>query len=157
MGFFDKMKKMVGKTGVELDYEWIENPFTFTDPMIKATLRIKADSEITILGSTGSFYAQRENDDGMDEEILLGEDECTDMADGDDYHDLPQKIEAGGVRTVAFFVGDMDLVKSLQDWGVDSPESAKIKGVKFFFKGEVDVKETVGLFDPSLKQEITVR
>lgn len=157
MGFFDKIKKMVGKTGVELDYEWIENPFTFTDPMIKATLRIKADSEITILGSTGSFYAQREDDDGMEEEILLGEDECNDMANGDDYHDLPQTIEAGGVRTVAFFVGDMDLVESLKDWGVDSPESAKIKGVKFFFKGEVDVKETVGLFDPSLTEEITVR
>ena len=157
MGFFDKIKKMVGKTGIELDYEWIENPFTFTDPMIKATLRIKADSEITILGSTGSFYAQRKDDDGLDEEILLGEEECTDIENEGDYQDLPQTIEGGGVRTCAFFVGDMDLVESLKGWGVDSPESAKIKGVKFFFKGEVDVKETVGLFDPSLKEEITVR
>ncbi|CAA6799279.1 MAG: Unknown protein [uncultured Aureispira sp.] len=157
MGFFDKMKKMVGKTGVELDYKWIENPFTFTDPMIKATLRIKAEDEITILESTGSFYARRENDDGMEEEILLGEDTCTSMSDGGDYKDLPQTIKAGGAQTCAFFVGDMDLIESLKDWGVDSPESAKIKGVKFFFKGEVDVKETVGLFDPSLEQEITVR
>lgn len=157
MGFFDKMKKMVGKTGVELDYEWIENPFPFNDPMIKATLRIKADSEITILSATGTFYAKREDDDGMDEEIILGEDECTDIENDGDYKDLPQTIESGGVRSCAFFVGDMNLVESLADWGVDSPESAKIKGVKFFFKGEVDVKETVGLFDPSLEQEITVK
>lgn len=157
MGFFDKMKKMVGKTGVELDYQWIENPFSFNDPMIKATLRIKADSEITILGATGTFYAKREDDDGLDEEIILGEEECSDIANGDDYNDFPDTIEAGGVRTCAFFVDDMNLVASLKDWGVDSPESAKIKGVKFFFKGEVDVKETVGLFDPSLEQEITVK
>ena len=51
----------------------------------------------------------------------------------------------------------MDLVNSLGKWGVDSPESARIKGVKFFFKGEVDVKETAGLFDPTLEQEITVK
>jgi hypothetical protein len=157
MGFFDKMKKMVGKTGVELDYQWIENPFTFTDPMIKATLRIKAEGGITILGATGTFYAKRENDDGMEEEIILGEEECSDIAKGDDYNKFPDTMEAGGERTCAFFVGDMDLVESLSEWGIDSPESAKIKGVKFFFKGEVDVKETVGLFDPSLEEEITVR
>ncbi|WMX16250.1 MULTISPECIES: hypothetical protein [unclassified Aureispira] len=157
MGFFDKMKKMVGKTGVELDYRWIENPFPFNDPMIKATLRIKADSAITVVGATGTFYAKREDDDGMEEEIILGEEECTDIANGDDYNKFPESIESGGVRTCAFFVDDMDLVESLKEWGVDSPESAKIKGVRFFFKGEVDVKETVGLFDPTLEQEITVK
>jgi len=157
MGFFDKMKKMVGKTGVELDYQWIENPFPFSDPMIKATLRINASEEISVLSSTGTFYAQRTDSDGMKKEIVLGEDECSDIEKDGDYQKFPQTIEAGGVRTCAFFVGDMDLVKSLAEWGVDSPESAKIKGVKFFFRGEVDVKETVGLFDPSLEQEITVK
>jgi len=157
MGFFDKVKKMVGKTGVELDYSWIENPFPFNDPMIKATLQIKADSEITILGATGSFYAKREDDEGIVEEIMLGEDESSSIAKGDDYNDFPDTIEAGGVRTCAFFVGDMNLIESLKDWGVDSPESAKIKGIKFFFIGEVDVKETVGLFDPSLEQEIMLK
>jgi hypothetical protein len=157
MGFFDKLKKFVGKTGVELDYEWIENPFTFTDPMIKATLRIKTSEDVTILGSTGTFYAQRKGDDDLNEEIVLGEEECSDIEKDGDYQKFPQLVEAGGVRTCAFFVSDMDLVKSLGKWGVDSPESARIKGVKFFFKGEVDVKETAGLFDPTLEQEITVK
>lgn len=157
MGFFDKIKKMVGKTGVELDYRWIENPFPFNDPMIKATLRIKAADEVTIIGATGTFYAQREDDDGMTEEIILGEDECSDIEINDDFIDMPQVVKANTEACVAFFISDMDLVESLKDWGVDSPESAKIKGVKFFLKGEVDVKETVGLFDPSLEQEITVK
>ena len=157
MGFFDKIKKMVGKTGVELDYQWIENPFPFNDPMIKATLRINTSGEVTILGSTGVFYAQRTNSDGMEEEIVLGEDECSDIEQDGDYKKFPQTIQAGGVATCAYFISDMNLVESLAKWGVDSPESAKIKGVKFFLKGEVDVKETVGLFDPSLEQEITVK
>jgi hypothetical protein len=51
----------------------------------------------------------------------------------------------------------MNLAKSLGKWGIDSPESAKIKGVKFFFRGEIDAKETAGLFAPSLEQEINIK
>ena len=70
---------------------------------------------------------------------------------------FPDVIQPGGESSYGYFVDDMDLAKSLADWGVDSPESAKIKGVKFFFKGEVDVEATVGLFDPSLEEEIIIK
>lgn len=163
MGFFDKIKKMVGKTGVELDYTWIENPFPFGDPMIKATLRIKTgDSPVTVIGNTGTFYAKREKDDGTDE-ITLGEeindvDNCASIErNGEWVNEFPETIAANSESSYGFFVDDMNLIESLKEWGVDSPDSAKIKGVKFYFKGEIDVKETVGLFDPSLEQEITVK
>lgn len=156
MGFFDKIKKMVGKTGVELDYAWIENPFPFGDPMIKATLRIRTTGDVTVVGATGTFYAQREDADGMNEEIVLGEDECSDIEINDDFVDMPQVVKADTEASVAFFISDMDLVESLKEWGIDSPEAAKIKKVKFFLRGEVDIKETVGLFDPELTQEIEV-
>jgi hypothetical protein len=104
MEFFHKIKKMVKKTGVELDYKWIENPFPFSDPMIKATLRISASEEISVLSSTGTFYAQRTDSNGMQKEIVLGEDECSDIAKDGDYQKFPQTIEAGGIRTCAFFL-----------------------------------------------------
>jgi hypothetical protein len=50
----------------------------------------------------------------------------------------------------------MDLAVSLAKWGVTDAASAKAKGIRFVFKGEVDVKETVGVFDPVLEQAITV-
>lgn len=164
MGFFDKIKKMVGKTGVELDYPWIENPFPFGDPMIKATLRVKASGDaITIIGSSATFYAQRTNADGMKEEIVLGEESnnqenCASVErNGKWGKEFPDTIEAGGERSYGFFVGDMNVAKALSEWGVTNAESARINGVKFYFKGGVDVQETVGLFDPSLEQEITVK
>ena len=166
MGFFDKIKKMVGKTGVKLEYKWIENPFTFTDPMIKATILVKAEAEqITVLGITGTFVARRTNSDGEEEEIILGEatenvDDCASIdRDGQSVPEFPHTIAAGEEGNYGYFVGseeEMDLANSLGKWGVSDAASAKIGKVKFFFVGDVDIKETVGMFDPSLEQEINV-
>lgn len=164
MGFFDKLKKFVGKTDVKLDFQWIENPFPFGDPMIKATLRVKAEGDaVTIIGNSATFYAKRTNDDGQEEEIILGEDgndvnDCASVErNGEWGKEFPDTIEGGGESSYGFFVDDMDLAKSLAPWGVTDAESAKIKGIKFYFKAEADVKETVGLFDPTIEQEITVQ
>lgn len=163
MGFFDKIKKFVGKTGVELDYTWIETPFPFGDPMIKATIRVKASDTVTVNGITGTFLAVRTNAEDEEEEIILGEE----FQEADENHTTerngewvpvyPCTIQAGEEETFGYFVEDLDLAESLAKWGVDSPESAKIKGVKFIFRGEVDIKETAGLFDPSLDHDIEVR
>ena len=72
MSFFKKIKNMVGSTGVVLDYIYVENPFPFYDPMIKATLRVKAEKDsVTILSVTGTFYAKRTVAD-KEEEVVLG-------------------------------------------------------------------------------------
>ncbi len=163
MGFFSKLKKFVGKTDVKLDYEWIENPFPFDDPMIKATIRIKAEGEgVTVIGTTGTFIAQRTNGDGVEEEIVLGEEvsnteDCADVErDGEWVEEFPEFIESGQESSYGLFIDDMDLPKSLAEWGVRNVEDAKAGGVKFILKGEIDVKETADLFDPSLDYEITV-
>ena len=76
---------------------------------------------------------------------------------GEWVNEFPDVIEPNGERTYGYFVGDMDLRKALKKWGADSPENARKNGVKFYFKGEVDLKDTAGLFDPKLEQEITVQ
>jgi len=167
MGFFDKVKKFVGKTGVKLEYKWIENPFAFGDPMIKATINVKAeDGDVTVTGLHGKFVAKRTNADGEEEEILLGEEiqepneNHTTTRNGESVPVYPCKISAGSEESFGYFIGmhdEMNLAESLAEWGVDSPEAAKIKGVKFYFIGEVDIKETNFLFDPSLEEEITVK
>lgn len=162
MGFFDKMKKLVGKTGVKLSYPWIENPFPFSDPMIKATIEVEAESPITIIGTTGTFVAIRIDDEGDEEEIILGEEtedenNCANVnRDGASVDKFPHALGAGDKGSYGYFVGDMDLAASLSKWGVTDVASAKAKGIRFVFRGEVDVKETVGVFDPVLEQEITV-
>jgi hypothetical protein len=162
MGFFDKMKKLVGKTGVELSYPWIENPFPFGDPMIKATIEVTAESPITIMGTTGTFVAIRENTEGLEEELILGEetegvDACASVdRNGASVPEFPHALGAGEKGSYGYFVGNMDLAVSLAKWGVTDAASAKAKGIRFVFKGEVDVKETVGVFDPVLEQAITV-
>ena len=45
MGFFNRLKKAFGKTGVELKYTWIEDPLNFTDPMVKATVTETANRQ----------------------------------------------------------------------------------------------------------------
>ncbi len=163
MGFFDKVKKFVGVTGVKLDYTWIEDPFPFGDPMIKATIRVKAESEVTIVGKTGTFYARREAREGGKEEIVLGRENTTvdncasTRRNGERVKVFPDKIEAGGESSYGFFVKKMDLAKSLAKWGIRNPQMARDNGVRFYFKGEIDVKETGLLFDPSLEQEIIVK
>lgn len=161
MSFLKKLKNIVGKTEVKLDYQWIESPFPFNDPMIKATLRVKAENDpFVVLGKTGVFYAQR-TVNGVEEEIILGTEEddadnCATVERNEEWVDeFPDAVKPGEERSYGFFVGDMDLVESLQKWGVDSAESAQEKGIRFFFKGEVDIKGT--LFDPSLVQEIVVK
>lgn len=162
MGFFDKMKKLVGKTGVKLSYPWIENPFPFGDPMIKATIEVEAESPVTIVGTTGIFVAIRLDDEGDEEEIILGEESedssnCASVdRDGASVDEFPHTLGAGEKGSYGYFVGDMDLAESLSEWGVTDAASARAKGIRFVFRGEVDVKETVGLFDPVLEQEITV-
>ena len=161
MGFFDKIKKMVGKTGVELSYEWIENPFPFGDPMIKATIKVQAADPVTVVGTVGTFIARREVDEET-EEIILGEafeniHDCASVdRDGESVDEFPHALKAGESGSYGYFVEDMDLAKSLADWGVSDAASAQAKGVKFFFQGMVDIKETVGMFDPELEQEIRV-
>lgn len=162
MGFFDKMKKLVGKTGVKLSYPWIENPFPFGDPMIKATIEVEAESPITIIGTTGTFVAIWTNEEGEEEEIILGEEtedesNCASVdRDGASVPEFPHALGAGDKGSYGYFVGDMDLAASLGKWGVTDAASAQAKGVRFVFRGEVDVKETVGVFDPVLEQDIRV-
>ena len=163
MGFFDKIKKMVGKTGVELEYIWIESPFKFGDPMIKATIQVTATGDpVTVIGISAVFSAKIHVGDEQEEEIILGEaeEDVNDCAsvdrDGESVPEFPHALPANGVGSYGYFVDDMDLAQSLAKWGVTDAASAKEKNVRFFFKGTVDIKETVGLFDPELEQEIVV-
>ena len=162
MSFFKKLKNMIGSTGVKLEYTWIENPFPFKDPMIKATLQASAEhEEITIVGVTGTFYAQR-TVDGREDKLILGTDKstldhCSRVERNGEYVSmLPDVLKPGTSSSYGLFVNNMDLAASLAAWGINSPAAAAQKGVKFFLKGEVDVKETLEAFDPSIIQEINV-
>lgn len=169
MGLLDKLKKRVGKTGVKLEWIWVENPFPFNDPMIKATILVKAESEtITVEGLKGTFVAKRPNGDSNEsitlmEEIQLGQEiqrpnkNHSTERKGEHVPVYPCVLEKGEEERFGYFVSNMDLKTALAKWGVHDPASAKEKGIRFFFTGEVDIKETVGLFDPRLEIEIEVK
>ncbi|RZJ68884.1 MAG: hypothetical protein EOO45_14395, partial [Flavobacterium sp.] len=162
MGFFDKIKSMVGVTGVKLEYTWIESPWPYFDPMIKATLNVTAGKDaVTIIGTKGTFYAKR-TVKNVEEKIILGTDisnleKCaTTERNGEWVKEFPCALESGGQVSYGFFIMDMDVPKALAEWGGETPASAKANGITFFLEGEVDVKETLDLFDPTLTQEIDV-
>ncbi len=163
MGFFDKLKKAVGKTGVELTYTWIEDPFAFTDPMIKATVTVRSSSgNVTVLGTTATLVAKRKDEDGDDEELALGEvseeaDEySTTDRNGESVPVFPHTIKEGESEGFGIFLDDLDLPSTLEAWGATDAETAQQKGIEFFLKTEVDVKETNFMFDPKIEQKIEV-
>jgi len=160
MGFFSKLKKSFGKTGVELKYTWIEDPLTFTDPMVKATVTVSAtDGAVTVLGTSAKLVARRKNGEEQ-EEITLGEvseeadPHCTTTRNGESVPVFPHVIQTGESEGFGIFLDDLDLATSLADWGVSDAASARAKGVEIDFVTEVDIKETNFMFDPNVKQTI---
>jgi hypothetical protein len=163
MGFFDKLKSIVGITGVKLEYTWVENPWPYKDPMIKATLTVTAGKDpVTIIGTKGTFYAKR-TVNNVEERIVLGtdisnEEKCSRVERNGEYvKEFPQSLAAGEQTSYGFFIMDMNAPKSLTVWGGDTPENAVRNGITFFIEGEVDVKETFDLFDPTKEVQITVK
>ncbi len=160
MGFFNKLKKAFGKTGVELKYTWIEDPLTFTDPMVKATVTVFAtDGAVTVLGTSAKLVARRKNGEEQ-EEITLGEvseeadPHYTTTRNGESVPVYPHTIQTGESEGFGIFLDGLNLRASLADWGVSDAASAKAKGVEIDFVTEVDIKETNFLFDPNVKQTI---
>ncbi|MCA9718554.1 MAG: hypothetical protein H6713_41540 [Myxococcales bacterium] len=160
MGFFNRLKKAFGKTGVELKYTWIEDPLNFTDPMVKATVTVTAtDGEVTVLGTSAKLVARRKNGD-EEQQITLGE--VSEEADpnyttdrnGKSVPVYPHTLQTGESEGFGIFLDGLDLTTSLADWGVSDAESARAKGVEIDFITEVDIKETNFMFDPNVKQTI---
>jgi len=162
MGFFDKIKGMVGITGVKLEFLYVENPWAYFDPMIKATVNVKSGKDpVTVIGVKGTFYAKR-TVNNVEERIELGTETrtaercATTERNGEWVKEFPCVVEGGGEVSYGYWVKDMDVPAALAEWGGDTPENAQRKGITFFLECEVDIKETLDLFDPSLTQEITV-
>ena len=162
MGFFDKIKGMVGVTGVKLEFLYVENPWAYFDPMIKATVNVKAGKDpVTVIGVKGTFYAKR-TVNNVEERLELGTEtrtaeRCAETKrNGEWVKEFPRVVEGGGEVSYGYWVKDMDVPAALAKWGGDTPEDAQRNGITFFLECEVDIKETLDLFDPSLTQEITV-
>lgn len=162
MGFFDKMKSMVGVTGVKLEFLYVENPWAYFDPMIKATVNVKSGKDpVTVIGVKGTFYAKR-TVNNAEEKIELGTEtrtteRCAETKrNGEWVKEFPCVVEGGGEVSYGYWVKDMDVPAALAKWGGDTPENAQKNGITFFLECEVDIKETLDLFDPSLTQEIKV-
>lgn len=162
MGLFDKIKGMVGVTGVKLEFLYIENPWAYFDPMIKATVNVKSGKDpVTVIGVKGTFYAKR-TVNNTEEKIELGTEirtteRCAETKrNGEWVKEFPCVVEGGGEVSYGYWVKDMDVPAALAKWGGDTPENAQKNGITFFLECEVDIKETLDMFDPSLTQEITV-
>ena len=162
MGIFDKMKSMVGVTGVKLEFLYVENPWAYFDPMIKATVNVKSGKDpVTVIGVKGTFYAKR-TVNNAEEKIELGTEtrtteRCAETKrNGEWVKEFPCVVEGGGEVSYGYWVKDMDVPAALAKWGGDTPEYAQKNGITFFLECEVYIKETLDLFDPSLTQEIKV-
>lgn len=162
MGLFDKIKGMVGVTGVKLEFLYVENPWAYFDPMIKATVNVKSGKDpVTVIGVKGTFYAKR-TVNNTEEKIELGTEtrtteRCAETKrNGEWVKEFPCVVEGGGEVSYGYWVKDMDVPAVLAKWGGDTPENAQKNGITFFLECEVDIKETLDLFDPSLTQEIKV-
>jgi hypothetical protein len=99
----------------ELSYRYIESPFAFGDPMIKATLQVEntSDESVVVTGTTAVLLARRVVD-GAPQEIELGK--TVDVADPNSTIErneewMPSQSEGYGI-----YVKELDLSTSLSDW-----------------------------------------
>ena len=156
MGFFDKIKKAVGKTGIELTYTWIEDPLTFGDPMIKATVTVTATD-----GAATELVASCADEEEAD--VILGEVSeehepySTTTRNGESVPVFPHTLQQGESEGFGIFLDGLDLAKSLEHWGVTDVASAREAGIELVLETEVDIKETSFMFDPIITQTITLK
>jgi hypothetical protein len=153
MGLFDKLKGAIGLTGVEIDFLSLEKTLPITESEICATHTIIAKSNVTIEKITSSFYAKKGSDETADEIEI-----ATEINSSDNSDNYPAQVKANEVFQDAdgIYIIDIDILDSLSEWGINSFDDIEENDIKFFLKVEVDIKETVGAFDPSHEIEVTV-
>jgi len=76
------------------------------------------------------------------------------IAIGESVPVFPHTLDEDESEGYGIFLDDLDLPTALEPWGASDAASAQAKGIEFFLKTEVDVKETSFMFDPTIEQKI---
>lgn len=153
MGLFDSIKKFVGVTGIKIEITRIENPFPFTDSVYKGYFEITSPDSLTLVSKKTSLVAKRQVNNNT-ETLVLVEDSTTDPYNLQDTY--PYSLKGGETFQDGSVLIRVDLAEALSKWNITDAKSAKANGIKFFFKVEIDVKETGFAFDPDQEKEFEV-
>jgi|GEM_PF-2884158 len=153
MSLFSNLKKFVGLTGIKIEITRIKNPFPFTDSVYKGYFEITSPDNLTLVSIKTSLVAKRQVNNNT-ETLVLVEDSTTDPNNLQDTY--PYSLKAGETFRDGSVLIRIDLAEALSKWNISNAQSAKANGVKFFFKVEIDVKETGFAFDPHQEKEFEV-
>ncbi|MCH9682557.1 MAG: hypothetical protein K0V04_14060 [Deltaproteobacteria bacterium] len=162
MGLFDKAKKFLGGHGAKVQLTRIERQpasdaqMPLTDTVIQGNLEVSSDQDCVVLEHVFQFAAIYDDDEGVSQTHLLGEDSHDDSTDiiGGDLK-WPYDLPAGETAKDSFLIHmDDDIPTQLGKLGFGDPAEAVSSGkVKFRLRVIADVKGSP--FDP--KSEAFVR
>ncbi|MEO5990088.1 MAG: hypothetical protein ABIP68_00510 [Ferruginibacter sp.] len=153
MGFFDKMKSFVGVGGPVITFTSVEDNIHVTDTGIKFNISVASENAITVKAVTGTLKVTYKNDAGEERTETLGSETDNGEHWGVDDNPFPGIISKDQNWDFAGSVY-MDDEKSILLQELFSNKSKT--QLKVILNVEVDVKETGGLFDPSVQREITL-
>lgn len=145
MGFFDKLKTLVGEHGCKVEITSLEHQdpaatiFPATDSVFKGNFKVSATKPCTILGHKVQVCAMKKHPDGREEVVVLADDthDEKNQVIGLDYK-WPYDMKAGDTKEDGFCAVNLDIPGTLTKFGcrADAPN------VTFYVKVTADVKGT---------------
>jgi hypothetical protein len=150
MGFFDKLKTLVGAHGCKVEITRLERQapdqvtFPATDSVFKGNYKITAEKPCTILAHKHQIVVTKKHADGHEETVVLGEsahDASTNI--GGSENKWPYDMVAGDEKTDSFMVSRLDIPAMLKKLGYSDPSAAmRAPNLTFFVRITADVKGT---------------
>jgi hypothetical protein len=152
MGFFGKVKSFFGGGAPTLSFSRVEDTIPVSDTGVKYNLDVTGKKDMTIVSTTSKLVAYWEEGE-EEKELELAEEFDNGEHWLEEQNPFPGKIADGTTWSYAGSVFmDDDKNEELQQLYANK-DSNKLK---LMLEVEIDVKEIGGLFDPSIKQEITL-
>jgi len=145
MGFFDKLKTLVGEHGCKVEITSLEHQdpasctFPATDSVFKGNFKVTATKPCNVLAHKVEIIVLKKHADGREERVTLAEDvhDANNQVIGLEYQ-WPYDMAAGDVKEDGFCAVNLDIPDTLTKLGVraDSPN------VTFYVRVTADVKGT---------------
>jgi hypothetical protein len=143
MGFFDKLKTLVGEHGCKVEITQLENQdpaaakFPFRDSVFKGNFKVTASKPCTILGHKTEICVMQKHPDGREEIVVLGDDthDAQRQVIGMNYT-WPYDMAAGDTKEDGFCCTSIDIPEATKKL------SSRCEDLKFYVRVTADVKGT---------------
>ncbi len=152
MGFFDKLKSFVGADKPTITFTRCEDSIPVTDTGVKYRLSVTAEKPLTVVSLESSLIARTIDDKKMEQNETLATEKDNGSSWSPEDNPFPGLLDKGKDWPVSGMVFMNDAAsKKVQELYANRSSN----GFKLILKATLDIKETGGLFDPSVEREIT--